>query len=195
MFLGWLGSGGCLSPAWVPDQSLKAAPPASRFYFPRKVSSKATSFQKCLGNSVRELGSIAAVKGRKAMPKSVKQYSQEVKSLKGVSLSSIQLLPEILEGKKKKDRKREKRCSLQRWDVDLAVSVTSPYLQEQQLNMCWVSRGDFHGLSNNIQSFYSACHVQNILYKYQARLIQALNLHKPWQRALVPTRLLSLPWN
>lgn len=63
---------------------------------------------------MRELGSIAAVKGRKAMPKSVKQYSQEVKSLKGVSLSSIQLLPEILEGKKKKDRKREKRCSLQR---------------------------------------------------------------------------------
>lgn len=107
MFLGWLGSGGCLSPTWVPDQSLKAAPPASRFYFPRKVSSKATSFQKCLGNSMRELGSIAAVKGRKAMPKSVKQYSQEVKSLKGVSLSSIQLLPEILEGKKRqKERKK-----------------------------------------------------------------------------------------
>lgn len=26
-------------------------------------------------------------------------------------------------------------------------------------------------------------------YKYQARLIQALNLHKPWQRGLVPVRL------
>lgn len=42
------------------------------------------------------------------MPKSVKQYSQEVKSLKGVSLSSIQLLPEILEGKKKKTEREKK---------------------------------------------------------------------------------------
>jgi len=57
---------------------------------------------------MRELGSPAAAKRRKTMPKSLKEYSQEVKSLKGISPLHIQFLPEILEGKEKKRRKERR---------------------------------------------------------------------------------------
>lgn len=40
-----------------------------------------------------------------------------------------------------------------------------------------------------IYGAFTVLHVLRTFYKYQARLIQALNLHKPWQRALVPVRL------
>lgn len=58
---------------------------------------------------MRELGSPVAAKGRKTMPKSLKEYCQEVKSLKGISLLPLQFLPEILERKGKKERQKERK--------------------------------------------------------------------------------------
>lgn len=42
------------------------------------------------------------------MPKSLKEYCQEVKSLKGISLLPLQFLPEILERKGEIERQEER---------------------------------------------------------------------------------------
>lgn len=102
-------------------------------------------------------------------------------------------------GKRETGRKTRERDTIwEERDIDLGVSVTAPHLQEQQLKCVPSSRGGGDTTSIDSVIIYSAfivLHMFRTFYKYWDRLTQALNLHKPWQRALVPMRLWSLPWN
>lgn len=137
---------------------------------------------------MRELGSPAAAKSGKTMAKSLKENSQEGKSLRGVSFLPIRFLTKLLE-KKKRGRKTEKRYNVRaRHGFGCFCLCSSPPEQKLKRVLSWQGRGDFMGSVINTSAFIGL-HMFRTFYKYQARLIQALNLHKPWQRALVPVRL------
>lgn len=136
---------------------------------------------------MRELGSPAAAKSGKTMPKSLKENSREGKSLRGVSFLPIQFLTEILE-KKRRGRKIEKRYDLRvRHGFGCFRVCTSPPEQQLKRVLSWQGATSTGSVINT--SAFIGLHMFRTLYKYRARLIQALNLHKPWQRALVPIGL------
>ena len=83
------------------------------------------------------------------MPKSLKEYSQEVKTLKGFSPLPIQFLPEIVEGKEERERDRERERERQRERERETEKMQSPKMRrgfgcfcpctsppERQLNVC-----------------------------------------------------------
>lgn len=124
------------------DQSLKAVSPCIKTFFLQKASVEAASFQKCLGNSMRELGSPAAVKSKEDYAKIFERILSGGENFEGGLPNSHSVSSRNCGRKRRKrERKKEarrKRKKMQSPKMRRGFGCFCPFTSspERQLNVC-----------------------------------------------------------